>query len=217
MTQPDFSPLGDTAITVTLGTGISDELSDRVIREARSIRGAKIAGVRDVVPAYASLTVHYDASTIAYLDLRDAIRSVMVNPASQSEAPTGELRTHRISVRYDGIDLPEVAERTGISVEEVIRIHEASRYRVFVIGFVPGFAYLGPLSSQLALPRRESPRKRVPAGSVAIAELQTGIYPSETPGGWHIIGTTAARMFDPLRSPPALLEVGDAVQFERLK
>src|SRR4029079_7448138 len=109
--------------------------------------------------------------------------------------------------------LEEVAKRTGLTTEEVIAIHASTTYRVLVIGFVPGFAYLGQLDLGLALPRRESPRKRVPAGSVAIAEAQTGIYPSPTPGGWHLIGTTDVRMFDPGRKKPALLSAGDRVRF----
>jgi len=123
-------------------------------------------------------------------------------------------RVHHIRVRYDGEDLDEVARRTQLTTAEVVSIHIAALYRVFVIGFVPGFAYLGPLDARLALPRRDSPRKRVPPGSVAIAERQTGIYPSATPGGWHIIGSTTERMFDPSRLEPSLLSVGDRVKFE---
>ena len=127
----------------------------------------------------------------------------------------GVLRVHHIPVTYDGEDLDKVATRTGLTPEEVIAIHSRETYRVLVIGFVPGFAYLGQLDPRLVIPRRESPRKRVPAGSVAIAEAQTGIYPSATPGGWHLIGTTAAKLFNPDDERPARLIVGDQVQFVR--
>jgi KipI family sensor histidine kinase inhibitor len=122
-------------------------------------------------------------------------------------------QTHVIPVRYDGEDLDDVARRTNLTVEDVITIHSGAEYRVFVIGFVPGFAYLGPLDPRLVVARRDSPRKRVPAGSVAIAEAQTGVYPAETPGGWHLIGTTDVKMFDAMRESPALLAVGDRVRF----
>lgn len=217
MSGPRISPLGDSAITVTLGEGISEELSERVVGQADAISAARIGGVTDVVPSYAALAVYYDPLTIEYADLHReilaAVEAIAVPPGESASRRRAE-RLHRIAVRYDGEDLEEVARLAKLSVEDVIRIHTASEYRVFVIGFVPGFAYLGPLDSRLALPRRESPRKRVPAGSVAIAERQTGIYPSETPGGWHLIGSTDQRMFDPERDPPALLEAGDRVRFE---
>ena len=210
MTSPRISPLGDTAITLTFGEGISVELNDRVVEEANRIAGAKLHGVRDVVPAYASLTVHYDPLRIGYADLRSLLTSLSV--ATTSGIPRTP-RSHVIPVRYNGEDLADVARRINLSVEDVIGIHSGAEYRVFVIGFVPGFAYLGPLDLRLVVPRRESPRKRVPAGSVAIAEAQTGVYPAETPGGWHLIGTTHVKMFDAARESPALLAVGDRVRF----
>jgi KipI family sensor histidine kinase inhibitor len=206
-----FTPLGDSAVTLALGEGISPELNDRVVAEARRISAAAIPGVHDVVAAYASLTIHYNPERIGYADL---ISRLAAGGASSMHLPsTVEKQLHEIPVRYDGEDIHEVAEKVRLSVDEVIRIHTSAEYRAFVIGFVPGFAYLGPLDARLALPRRDSPRKRVPAGSVAIAEAQTGVYPSETPGGWHLIGTTDTRMFDPGRERPALLSVGDRVRF----
>ena len=208
-----FSPLGDSAITMTVGEGIRVELSDLVAARARAIAAERIAGVNDVVPSYASVTIHYDPSVTEYRELHgrliDVVESEVSHPLAQN-APV----EHVIPVRYAGEDLDYVAEQTRLSRDEVIEIHSAAAYRVFVIGFVPGFAYLGPLDQRLVLPRRESPRKKVPAGSVAIAEAQTGVYPSETPGGWHLIGMTDARMFEPNRPNPSLLAVGDRVRFE---
>ena len=212
MTVPLISPLGDTAITLTFGEGISAELNDRVVEEANRIAAARFPGVRDVVPAYASLAVHYDPLRIGYADLRALLTSL--SPPATSPIQRAP-RSHLIPVTYDGEDLADVARRTNLTVEDVISIHSAAEYRVFVIGFVPGFAYLGPLDPRLVVTRRESPRKRVPAGSVAIAEAQTGVYPAETPGGWHLIGTTDVKMFDATREPPALLAVGDRVRFTR--
>jgi inhibitor of KinA len=213
VTDPSISPLGDSAVAVKLGDGISEALSELVVRRAEAISSDGIAGVNDVVPSYGSLTVHYDPRTISYADVRKRILAVRINDES-AEPGKREIPSHTIPVRYDGEDLDEVARLTRLTVDEVIRIHSGAEYRVFVIGFVPGFAYLGPLDSRLVLPRRASPRKRVPAGSVAIAENQTGVYPSETPGGWHLIGRTDVKMFDASRDRPSMLAVGDRVRFE---
>jgi KipI family sensor histidine kinase inhibitor len=212
VTEPRISPLGDSAVTITLGDGISEGLSQKVVSEARVISESAIRGVKDVVPSYATVTVHYDPLRIGYADLRSRLLA-LASPAQFAANASGATQAHEIPVRYDGEDLQDVAARARMTVDDVIEIHSATEYRVFVIGFVPGFAYLGVLDARLVLPRRESPRKRVPAGSVAIAEAQTGIYPSETPGGWHLIGTTDVRLFDPARSQPALLAVGDRVRF----
>lgn len=206
------TPLGDSAITVTVGEGISTELSELVVQRARAIESRRIAGVTDVVPAYASLAVHYEPAIIGYRDLHAHIVDIIDSEIAASPLNRQAVE-HVIPVRYDGEDLQDVAERAGLSRDDVIEIHSTTEYRVFVIGFVPGFAYLGALDRRLVLPRRESPRKRVPAGSVAIAEAQTGVYPSETAGGWHLIGTTDTRMFDPYRGNPSLLSVGDRVRF----
>jgi KipI family sensor histidine kinase inhibitor len=212
MTPLVISPLGDSAITVTLGEGISEELSRRVVAQASRLRDAEIIGVTDIVPSYAVLSVHYDPLTIVFDDLRDRVASV-IDEQLASVPRENESELHLIKVRYDGEDLDEVARRTELTTDEVIRIHGEREYRVYVIGFVPGFAYLGTLDDRLVLPRREAPRKRVPPGSVAIAERQTGIYPSATPGGWHLIGTTDATLFEPSSDRPALLSVGDRVKF----
>ena len=212
-----MSPLGDGGIALRFGVGISEALSEAVVSHARAISSAEIIGVTDVVPSYATLTVFYDGTRIEYEDIRRRLETVLasIEPDRSGGEPSAP-KLHRIPVVYDGEDLDEVAGRTGLARGEVISIHSETEYRVFVTGFVPGFAYLGILDERLSLPRRESPRKRVPVGSVAIAERQTGVYPAATPGGWHLIGTTAERMFDADRSPPSLLQVGDRVRFEPL-
>jgi inhibitor of KinA len=207
-----ISPLGDSAITITLGDGIDTDLSRRVCALADHIAASKLPSVLEVVPAYAALAVYYDPEHEDYSSLAAQLQSLVasaVNPGSMIEG-----REHRIPVRYDGPDLSEVAERSSLTVAEVIERHSAPWYQVYLIGFVPGFAYLGDLDPTLVLPRRAEPRKRVPAGSVAIAGAQTGVYPLETPGGWHLIGRTDTVLFDPHRSPAALLHPGDRVRFE---
>ena len=210
--RPSIRPLGDSAMTITFGDTITEELADLVVAQSRRISGAGIRGVTDIVSSYASIGVHYDPDAIAYDELQARLAPLLEDPSVNTDDAGS--RVHHIRVRYDGEDLDEVARRTQLTTAEVVSIHIAALYRVFVIGFVPGFAYLGPLDARLALPRRDSPRKRVPPGSVAIAERQTGIYPSATPGGWHIIGSTTERMFDPSRLEPSLLSVGDRVKFE---
>lgn len=211
MSDRVITPLGDSALTVTLGDGISEMLSDEVVAEAHAIESNDIHGVTDIVSSYAAVTVHYDPSRIVYADLRSRLLSMKRTKSDETAQPR---KTHIIPVRYNGEDLDEVARRTNLSRDDVIKIHAGTTYRAFVIGFVPGWAYLGTLDARLVLPRRESPRKRVPRGSVAIAEAQTGIYPAETPGGWHLLGTTDVRLFDPDREDPALFAVGDRVRFE---
>lgn len=211
MSGPTITPLGDTLVTVALGEGISEALTALVIARARQLDDAGIIGVTDIVPAYATVGVHYDPRVIGFDELRDRLGDVLDSEAVPGSAdPT----SHVIPVRYDGADLEEVAARTGLSTAGVVEIHSRREYQVFVIGFVPGFGYLGPLDERLSLPRRDSPRQAVPAGSVAIAERQTAIYPSVTPGGWHLIGTTDVVLFDPSKQSPSLFRVGDRVRFE---
>ncbi len=214
MSTLDIVPLGDRAVTLTVGQGMSEGLSSLVIARSAQIRAAGIMGVTDIVSSYATLGVHYDPTVIGFADLVERIEAALAEDAGAIRE-SGEPAVHEIPVRYDGEDIEEVARRTQLSVEEVITIHSEREYRVYVIGFVPGFAYLRPLDERLALPRRESPRKRVPAGSVAIAEQQTGIYPSSTPGGWHLIGNTDAFLFDQAQDPPSRFRVGDRVRFVR--
>ena len=212
-----YLPLGDSAITIVVGTGISRELSADVTRLARAVTNAKIDGVVDVVPSYASFAVYYDHRLAGYERIANTLGETIA-VAGEGNASLSEhgqdKRTIRIPVRYDGEDLTDVANRTGLARDTVVQLHSSREYHVYVIGFVPGFAYLGELDDALVLPRRAVPRKRVPAGSVAIAEAQTGVYPFSTPGGWHLIGTTSLAMFDTSAGEPALLRVGDTVIFE---
>jgi KipI family sensor histidine kinase inhibitor len=212
---PRVEPLGDSALLVVLGAGVDSALTARVGRLAARLRQTARAGVRDIVSAYGSLAVFFDPTIDA-----SALAEELTRAARRLESP-GVDRTpggalHVLHVDYDGPDLAEVAERTGLSPAEVIRRHAAPVYDVYFLGFVPGFAYLGPIDPALTLPRRESPRRRVPAGSVAIAGGQTGVYPLETPGGWHVLGHTDAVLFDPARDPPNLLAPGDQVRFAPL-
>lgn len=213
--SPVFAPLGDAAILVTLGDSIARTLNSRVHACAAAVRAARLPEVLDIVPAYASFAVHYDPSAATADELTAALRAIVTAPLADEPA-AGEARTVVIPVHYAGPDLGAVADATGLSVEDVIARHSSVEYFVYMLGFAPGFAYLGDLDPALHLPRRESPRTRVPRGSVAIAGAQTAVYPLETPGGWHLIGSTDLALFDARREPPSLLHAGARVRFERV-
>jgi KipI family sensor histidine kinase inhibitor len=204
-------PLGERAVLLTFGERIAPGVHARITALARQLRHAPPAGVEEVVPAYTTLAAWFDPARRRYDELAAEIL------ATEVEGPTAGEDLGRewvIPVRYDGPDLEWVAAQTGLPPDEVVHRHTARRYTVYLLGFVPGFAYLGELDPALVLPRRSTPRQRVPAGSVAIAGAQTAVYPLETPGGWHLIGSTALRLFDSSREPPALLAAGDTVRFE---
>jgi 5-oxoprolinase (ATP-hydrolysing) subunit B len=208
---PRIAPLGDAAVTVTFANE-ADETSRGLVLSLRTeLARRPLPGTIELVAATTTLTVHYDPLESDYPLIKEALAARLPGIAKVAVAPAGTL--HEIPVRYDGADLADVASLTGLSAEEVVRRHSAAVYQVLLLGFVPGFAYLGFLDPALVLPRRARPRERVPAGSVAIAGAQTGVYPAATPGGWHLIGRTELRLFDPARSPAALLATGDQVRF----
>jgi len=202
-----IDPLGDAALLVELGRRVDTALNTRALALAAALR--KRRDVREAVPGYASVTVYYDPEQVTYRGLVGAIERLA--DARPPAAPPGRL--HRIPVVYDGPDLESAASELGLSVETLVRLHSEPTYRCFMIGFVPGWAYLGPLPEALRLPRRRVPRTHVPPGSVAVAGAQTGVYPLPTPGGWHLLGKTSLRLFLPQSDPPSLLRTGDRVKF----
>ena len=208
---------GEAALLVVLGDRVDAAINDRVHQLAvrMSVRAAHIGGLGPPIPAYASVLLPFDPLVLEEAAVRDMI-AVALDAAGGPSMTADRTGIISVPVRYggpDGPDLTEVAARTGRSEADVVRLHAAVEYRVFCMGFVPGFPYLGLVPEELALPRRPTPRLRVPAGSVAIAGRQTGIYPADTPGGWHLIGRTDLPAWDPRREPPALLEPGARVRF----
>ncbi|HXH05578.1 MAG TPA: 5-oxoprolinase subunit PxpB [Vicinamibacterales bacterium] len=204
---------GDAALVARFEARIDPAVNARAIRTAEIFRRGAPVGVRDVVVGYASVTVYFDPLAADPGALRDAIAHAAAQAAG---AERGAGRVVDIPVRYggaDGPDLEEVAAFARCTPEEVVRLHAAPLYRVYMIGFVPGFPYLASVDPRIAMPRRETPRRLVPAGSVGIAGSQTGIYPTATPGGWRIIGRTDIVLFDMAEEPRALLAPGDRVRF----
>ena len=200
-------PLGDTALLAELGSRLDTALNTRAIGLAAALR--KRRDVRQAVAGYASVTVHFDPEQTTHESLGAAIKRL----AAKRPRMAVPGRLHRIPVVYDGPDLADVAGALRLPVADVIALHTRPIYRVFLVGFVPGWAYLGPLPEELELPRREVPRTVVPIGSVAIAGRQTGIYPLAVPGGWHLIGRSSVRLFLPDSDPPSLFRAGDRVKF----
>jgi len=213
-----LQPMGDQALLVLFGERIDAELNDQVHQLAALIRGAGLPGVTDLVPAYASLAVHYEPGPWAERGQPFAVLGAELNRlwAGAARAPAPAPRRVRIPVCYGGAfgpDLAEVARHCRLSEAELVARHSGAEYRVYMLGFAPGFAYLGGLDPALAAPRRPTPRLKVPPGSVGIAGPQTGIYPLETPGGWQIIGRSPLRLFDPGQAAPCLLNPGDRLEF----
>jgi KipI family sensor histidine kinase inhibitor len=200
-------PLGDTALLAELGARIDTALNTRAIALATALK--KRRDVRQAIAGYASVTVHFDPDQTTH----DALGAAIKRLAAKRPPMVEPGRLHRIPVVYEGPDLEDVAARLNLTPQRIAELHSRPIYRVFLVGFVPGWAYLGPLPEELELPRRHVPRTQVPAGSVAIAGRQTGIYPLPTPGGWHLIGRTSVKLFLPDRDPPCLFRAGDRVKF----
>jgi len=205
--------MGDRSLLIELGDNISAEVNRRV-RELSVMLGQNpVEGVLETIPAYRSLLIIYDPLITNTRVLQHQIEDLQ-KKSEVIDIP--EPKTVEIPVVYGadyGPDLKWVAGYHNIDVEDVIQLHTGTTYQVYMIGFTPGFPYMGELPERLATPRRETPRTTIPEGSVAIAQRQTGIYPVESPGGWHILGRTPMKLFNPLQVPPALLEMGDLVRF----
>lgn len=212
-----YLPFGDTALVVEFGNAISLEINAKVIALSEAVQKAKIEGVEELVPTYRSLLVRYKPLRTTYEQLVFCIKDIerMLKEATVKV----EGRRIKIPVVYGseyGPDLANVAQFHRLSERQVVKLHSEREYRVYMIGFVAGFPYLGEVPEEIATPRLETPRLKVPAGSVGIAEKQTGIYPCEAPGGWQIIGKTPIKLFNPLQQPPALLKPGDTVKFQSI-
>lgn len=210
-----FTPLGDSAVAIEFGEVIKPAILERVRAVTAVLLGNPPAGTMDVVPAYTSVTVFYDLARIkGYAEFCNELKSRI---ATAKSVKLAKIRTVTIPVCYGGEygpDLSEVAEKAKLTEQAVAALHGKPVYTVHALGFTPGFPYLGELPFKLHTPRRETPRVKVPAGSVGIGGSQTGIYPLASPGGWNLIGRTPLSLFAPGREEPALLRVGDEVKFK---
>lgn len=210
---PAVSLLGEFAVTLQIAHDVNHEVFEQISRWAAAIDAAPPVGLREIVPAMVSLTAYFDPEKTTPTQIASAV--LRLRPTEIRVAAT-QNPVIEIPVCYGGthgVDLNDVSRHSGLSPDEVIRIHSSGEYRVHMVGFMPGFPYLGGMSERIATPRRETPRTSIPPGSVGIGGRQTGIYPLETPGGWQLIGRTPCKLFDPQRVPPTLLVAGDRVCF----
>ena len=212
-------PLSDSAITIDFGNVIDENINDIVMQLYKNCTKNTFVGMKEAMPAYASLTIFYDVFSVrrkytffktAYAFVEDFLIKSYENIG---EEESFQKRIIEIPVVYDGEDLSYAANYHQISEAQVIELHKTPIYRVYMMGFLPGFAYMGGLDARIATPRRATPRTKVPAGSVGIAGNQTGIYPSESPGGWQLIGRTELQLYTPNSSDITLLKAGDLVKF----
>ena len=202
----------DSALVIEFGAAIDRGISDRVLALAETLTNAGLPGATEIVATFRSLCVNYDSLVTTGADLERAIAELVKGSRTSSQIR----RLWDIPVCYDpphALDIEEVANSVGLTAAEVAALHAGTQYHVYMIGFVPGYPYMGDLPAKLRLPRRHDPRTRVPPGSLAIATSMTAVYPYESPGGWHLIGTSPVRFFDPESADGALLGPGDAVKF----
>lgn len=220
-----ISPLGENALSVSFGNIISEELNRKAIALCRELENAPFPGMIEAIPAYSSATVFFDlVSTRKALPesptVFDAVKVRVKQAIANLDTSDGEVtRVHEVPMRVGGNaspDLIDAAASRSLSPEAFLEIFFERTYRVFMIGFLPGFAYMGRVDERIAVPRLKTPRTNVPKGSVGIAGNQTGIYPQKSPGGWQIIGCTDAELFDPTRAEPCLFRAGDEVRFFRV-
>lgn len=208
-------PLGDSAATIEFGSEISAELNDRAIALTSHLTTHPFEGMIEAVPAYASVTVFYDPAITAFTEVKLFLAESVDAAVPVTRKASRIIEIPIIVSREASLDLDRLAQLRGLSTEEVIAVFLSDTYRVYMLGFLPGFAYMGEVDESIAAPRLETPRTKVPKGSIGIAGKQTGIYPLESPGGWNIIGRTDLQMFDTDSDHASLLKPGDEVRFTR--
>ncbi len=204
---------GDSSLLVEFGKKISPEINRKITAAVQMMKEQHIEGVVDVIPAFCSLLINYDPRVVTYGEIKERIQKIV-----RLEVKTGEVRKRifEIPVCYGGEygpDLGNIAEHAGLSEEEVIEIHSSRDYLIYMLGFLPGFTYLGGLDERIHTPRLANPRIKINAGSVGIGGSQTGIYPLDSPGGWQLMGMTPVKTYDPGRENPILVEAGDYIRF----
>ena len=217
-----ITPLGDSALIINYENIIDQDINKQVLQLFQKLKIQTLTGIKDIVPAYSSLTIHYDVAAVkqrtahsetAFDIFHKQIKNIL---AENSESSIMASRTIKIPICYSekyALDIHEISKEKKLPVNEIIRLHTGKKYRVYMIGFLPGFAYMGEIDEQIAMPRKQQPRINVEAGSVGIAGMQTGVYPLNSPGGWQIIGRTPIQLFNKENTDPVLLQPGDEIEF----
>lgn len=205
--------VGDSSILIQFGNAIDPDINARIAATVALIKEQHIEGVVDIIPAFCSLLINYDPRVISYDRMRERMEKIL---SMEIAADARKKRVYEIPVCYGGTygpDLATIAEHAGLSEQEVIDIHSSTDYLIYMLGFLPGFTYLGGLDERIHTPRLANPRIRIPAGSVGIGGSQTGIYPMDSPGGWQLMGMTPVKTYDPEREVPILVEAGEYIRF----
>lgn len=204
---------GDSSLLLQFGNAIDPEINARIAATVQLMKEQHIEGVVDLIPAFCSLLINYDPRVISYGEMRRRMEKIL---SVEIAAGARKKKIYEIPVCYGGElgpDLATIAEHAGLTEQEVIDIHSSSDYLIYMLGFLPGFTYLGGLDERIHTPRLANPRIRIPAGSVGIGGSQTGIYPMDSPGGWQLMGMTPVKTYDPEREIPILVEAGDYIRF----
>lgn len=204
---------GDSSILIQFGNSIDPDINARIAATVQLMKEQHIEGVVDIIPAFCSLLINYDPRVISYDEMKTRMEKIL---SVEIAAGARRKKVYEIPVCYGGEfgpDLPTIAEHAGLSEQEVIDIHSSTDYLIYMLGFLPGFTYLGGLDERIHTPRLANPRIRIPAGSVGIGGSQTGIYPMDSPGGWQLMGMTPVKTYDPDREVPILVEAGDYIRF----
>lgn len=210
MEEIRFAPSGDSALVAEFGRVIDDEINEMVHAMGRWITKQKIRGVTQLLPTFRSLMVFYDPMVISYERL---VRKLRRFSPEQTEQSGEEKQIIQVPCCYDGPDMEDMQRLTHLSREEIVKIHCGTVYKIYMMGFLPGFVYLGGLDPRLCVPRLATPRTRIEPGSVGIGGSQTGVYPVASPGGWRILGRTPLKFYDPRRTEPILCRSGQYIQF----
>ncbi len=206
-------PSGDKAVSVEFGNTIDPKINQRIRAFTLALARQGMKGIVELVPSYRSVMVHYRPEEILYRELADGLMAAAKLADSMELPPAEVVEIPVLYNRETGPDLAFVAEHSGKSIDEVIKIHTSTEYLIYMLGFTPGFPYLGGMSKEIATPRLQSPRIKIPGGSVGIAGEQTGVYPIDSPGGWQLIGRTPVKLYDPSRETPILLNAGQYIRF----
>ncbi len=207
---------GDSAITIEFGNIISEEINKKVRAMTSAVEVKKVYGIKELVPTYRSLMIHYDPLKVDFYELVNTLRKIEENIDSIELSAPDVIEIPTLYGGDCGPDIENVARYNNITVEKVVEIHASKEYLIFMLGFTPGFPYLGGMDTRIAAPRLQTPRTRIPGGSVGIAGEQTGIYPVSSPGGWQLIGSTPIKLFDPHRENPILLKSGNYIKFKSI-